>query len=307
MESIDTIVSPSTYLRYLTIKPKVLEANHEYFKALLAYQDFHNAIESENSKIYSQKTKAAQNLHELEVSHLHYIQHKRNQIWVGICVVLVLIIISGIIYYQYRLAKAKRKLAEKEKSLLKLENDKLQKMNSVLEQDKQTAKLECEKKNMAIENLEFKISQLKSESEHLSELLRKSELPKPVLSSIQERIGMLNGLLAAQISANDAYSKPYEKWINKVTDDRKNFMDSTRLAFKASHPAFMKYLEEHGLNEAELNYVCMYAIGLRGKEIGEYIQVKRHYHTSSDVRKKLGLKEEDTNLGLHIRNLLKKL
>lgn len=83
-------------------------------------------------------------------------------------------------------------------------------------------------------------------------------------------------------------------------------MDSTRLAFKASHPDFMAYLEKHGLNEAEQNYVCLYAIGLRGKEIGAYIQIKRHYHMSTDIRKKLGLNQDDTNLGLHIRNLMKK-
>jgi hypothetical protein len=53
--------------------------------------------------------------------------------------------------------------------------------------------------------------------------------------------------------------------------------------------------------------VCLYAIGLRGKEIGEYIQLKRHYHMSTDIRKKLGLSEDDTNLGLHIRNLMKNL
>lgn len=307
LESIDTIVTPSTYLRYLTIKPIVMEANQEYFKALLAYKDFHNAIEAENSKIYSLKTKAARDIHDLKLNHLQNIQHKKNQLWLGICIMLVLIIIIGIVCYQYRLVKAKRQLSEKEKSQIQLENENLQKKNSVLELEKHAAKLELEKQTLAMENMEFKIAQLETEGDRLSELLRENELPKPIFASIQERIGMLNGLLAAHISDNENYSKPYEKWINKVTEDRKNFMDSTRLAFRVSHPAFMKYLEEHGLNEAELNYVCMYAIGLRGKEIGEYIQVKRHYHTSSDVRKKLGLKEEDTNLGLHIRNLMKKL
>lgn len=116
---------------------------------------------------------------------------------------------------------------------------------------------------------------------------------------------MLNGLLAAHISDNTNYSKPYDKWIEMITQDRKRFMDSTRLAFKASHPAFMKYLEDHGLDESELNYVCLYAIGLRGKEIGEYIRLKRHYHMSSDIRKKLNLHEDDTNLGIYIRNLMK--
>lgn len=155
--------------------------------------------------------------------------------------------------------------------------------------------------------MQLRISQLESEGEHLKKLLSEAELSKPILDSIQERIGILNGLLAAKISDNDVYSKPYDKWINQITQDRKSFMDSTRLAFRASHPAFMKYLDEHGLTELELNYVCLYAIGLRGKEIGEYIQVKRHYHMSTDIRNKLGLSEKDTNLGIHIRNLMKKL
>ena len=84
-------------------------------------------------------------------------------------------------------------------------------------------------------------------------------------------------------------------------------MDSTRLAFKASHTRFMNYLEEHGLTEAEQNYLCLYAIGLRGKEIGEYIQLKRHYHISSDIRKKLGIDEHETNIGIYIRKLMKTL
>jgi len=167
--------------------------------------------------------------------------------------------------------------------------------------------LELGKKNLAEENMRLKISQLESEGEHLKELLSAAELSKPILDSIQERIGILNGLLAAKISDNDTYSKPFDKWINQIVEDRKSFMDSTRLAFRASHPAFMKYLDDHGLTESELNYVCLYAIGLRGKEIGEYIQIKRHYHTSTDIRKKLGLNGDDTNLGLYIRNLMKKL
>lgn len=122
-------------------------------------------------------------------------------------------------------------------------------------------------------------------------MLSAAELSKPILDSIQERIGILNGLLAAKISDNEIYSKPFDKWISQITEDRKSFMDSTRLAFMASHPTFMKYLDDHGLTESELNYVCLYAIGLRGKEIGEYIQIKRHYHTSTNIRRKLGLKK----------------
>lgn len=286
-------------------------------------------------KSIHKKTTVAAELHELKLNHLYSIQSKDRQIWFGLCVVLVLIIIIGIIYYQFRLGKKNRIISEQEQSRLQLENENLQKQNfflelekhntelecekqnlvaenmrlkiSQLESDKQNADLELEKKDLAAENMRLKISQLESEGEHLKVLLTEKELSKPVLDSIQERIGILNGLLAAKISGNEAYSKPYDKWINQITEDRKAFMDSTRLAFRASYPSFMKYLDDHGLTESELNYVCLYAIGLRGKEIGEYIQIKRHYHTSTDIRKKLGLNEDDTNLGLHIRNLMKKL
>lgn len=321
--------------RYISIKPEVLEAAGEYEKALDAYKKFHSTVESENSKIYSQKTTVAQELHEIKINHLYSIQRKNMQIWLGLCVLLILIIVICIIYYQLRLGKIKRIISEQEQSRLQLENENLQKQNSVLElerhnaqlesekqnlatenmklkisqleSDKHNAELEIEKKNLAAENMRLKISQLESEGEHLKELLTEAKLSKPVLDAIKERSDILNGLLAAKISDNDTYSKPYDIWINQITEDRKSFMNSTRLAFRASHPAFMKYLEDHGLTESELNYVCLYAIGLRGKEIGEYIQIKRHYHTSTDIRKKLGLKEDDTNLGLHIRNLMKKL
>ncbi len=360
---IDTTGQLGQSLRYLSVKPDILEANKKYYEAIQALKKYYIANETENSSIYSQKTTIAQEHHELKINHLYSLQRKDKQIWLGFCVVLVLIIIIGFIYYQLRLGKKNRIISDEKQSRLRLENKNLQKHNSALELEKHNAELECEKQSLAAENMKLKISQLESEKrnanldlekqslaaenmklkisqleaekrnanldlekqslaaenmrlkisqleaeeERLKELLEEAKLSKPILDSIQERIGILNGLLAAKISKNDAYSKPYENWINRVTADRQSFMDSTRLAFSASHPAFMKYLEEHGLNESELNYVCLYAIGLRGKEIGEYIQIKRHYHTSTDIRKKLGLKEDDTNLGLHIRNLMKKL
>ena len=306
-ESIGSDSPVSGSLRYISIMPDVLEGNGKYRDALESYKVYHAKVESENANIYSQKTTVAQELHELKVDHFYTVQHKDKQLWIGLCVLLTLVIVLGVTYYQLRLGKIKCIISEKEQVRLQLANDNLQKLNSVLELEKHNVELECERQNLAAENLRLKISQLESEEEHLRELLKKSELSKPILDSIRERIEMVNGLLAAKIADNDSYSKPYDRWITQVTEDRKSFMASTRLAFCASHPAFMKYLEDHGLTESEQDYVCLYAIGLRGKEIGEYIQIKRHYHTSTDIRKKLELHEDDTNLGLHIRNLMKKL
>ena len=44
---------------------------------------------------------------------------------------------------------------------------------------------------------------------------------------------------------------------------------------------------------------------MRGKEVGEYIQLRRHYHISSDIRRKLGIDDHETNIGIYIRKLMK--
>ena len=128
----------------------------------------------------------------------------------------------------------------------------------------------------------------KTVREKLKELQKEqSELAKPIKDVIKSRLDLLNGLLAKEITNNDRYAEPYNKWIDTVRNDKKKFMDSTRLAFAASHPKFMEYLEQHRLSTDEINYLCLYAIGLRGKEVGEYTQMKRHYIVSHEIRKKL--------------------
>ena len=184
------------------------------------------------------------------------------------------------------------------------ENLELERRNAVLE--KQTVTLECQRRSLEADNLRMRISQLEDESISLKEILEHQEdLAKPIEETIRIRIEMLNALLAKQITNKEKYAEPYMEWIDKLTEDRDEFMNSTRIAYKATHPKFIAYLEQHGLTEGEINYLCLYAIGLRGKEVGEYIQLKRHYHISSDIRKKLGLDEHQTNLGIYVRKLLK--
>ena len=82
-------------------------------------------------------------------------------------------------------------------------------------------------------------------------------------------------------------------------------MESTKLVFAGSHPNFIKFLEEKGLTEWEIGYCCLYAMGLRGKEIGQFIKLPSHYNLSSGIREKLGISEHETNLGIYIKKLLK--
>lgn len=336
IDLIDSSSDVKHSLKYYAVISNILKQNGDYAGALEAYQNFSTAIDSIHQNIFSHDLLFVQKRHEMEKINLITLQKRDRLIWLTLCIAFALLIIVGYMYYRYRLSQAKNLLEEQENKRLQLEQEKLKKENENLELrnhqtelekknlqqtneklelerhnavlEKQTAELECERQSLVAENLRLKIGQLEDESASLKNILEKRKnLAKPIEEAIKVRIEMLNGLLAAQITDNEAYAKSYGIWSDKLIQDKDEFMNTTRLAFKASHPRFIEYLEQHGLTESEIKYVCLYAIGLRGKEAGEYIQLKRHYHISSDIRKKLGIDEHQTNIGIYIRNLMKKL
>ena len=264
-------------LKYLSVKLKVLEKQGKYEQAFALYNEFSSMLGRLQNGLLSQDLLFANKKHQLEVNHLTEIRNRDRIIFVSICSILALIILVGwLFYYSYR-NKTKRFLANKECETLRLEQA----------------------------NLKLEIAQLESERDNLKELQREqSELAAPIQDVIKNRLDMLNGLLAKEITNNESYAAQYNEWIDTVHKDKKKFMDSTRLAFTASHPKFMAYLERHGLSIDEINYLCLYAIGLRGKEVGEYIQLKRHYIISHEIRQKLCIDEHETNMGLYVRRLM---
>lgn len=202
--------------------------------------------------------------------------------------------------------EAKIKALENER--LKSEKDKAISEIKIKELENEKLKSERDKKALEAENLAHRVEILENESASLKELMdSQEELPSEVQEAIKVRIEMLNALMAGYITDNDQYEKPYESWIKELTDDTEKFMNSNRLAFQASHPRFIQYFEDHGLTASEINYVCLYAIGLRGKEVGNYMKKRSHVNISSGIRKKLGIDKHETNIRIYVRKLLKEL
>ena len=267
-------------LKYASIKIDILERQGKYKEAFTLYRDYSATLEHYQKELLSQDLLFSDKKHQLEMKNLIEIQDRDRIIGGTLCGIFALVILVGWLYYRGYRSKTKRILTEKENKNLRLEQ----------------------------ENLRLEIDQLENERDHLKELQKEqSELSKPIKDVIKNRLDLLNGLLAKEITNNDRYAEPYNKWIDTVRNDKKKFMDSTRLAFAASHPKFIEHLEQHGLSADEINYLCLYAIGLRGKEVGEYIQTKRHYIVSHEIRKKLGIDEHETNIGPYIRRLMKGL
>lgn len=124
------------------------------------------------------------------------------------------------------------------------------------------------------------------------------------MTLIRQRLSVLDKILASHISSDDKAYRISEEEIENLISDRESFLISTKIVFKESHPKFISILESKRLTDWEIGYCCLFTLGLKGKEVGEFIQKKRHYIISSEIRKKLGLGEHDTNIGIWLRTLL---
>lgn len=124
------------------------------------------------------------------------------------------------------------------------------------------------------------------------------------MAVIRERLSVLDKIIASRISSDEKLSDSAEEELDVMMADRESFLRSTKILFEESHPAFTTYLKEKGLTDWETAYCCLYTLGLKGKDIGEYIQKKRHYIISHEIRQKLGLEEHDTNISIYLRKLL---
>lgn len=204
-------------LKYAVIKIEILEKQGKYEQALNLYRDYSAMLERYQSKLLSQDLLFSDKKHQLEIENIRNIQNRDRIIWAVLCGIFALTILVGWLYYQAYRSKTKRILSEKENANLKLEQDNLRK-------EKEKAELERDKKILETENLKLEITQLENERDNLKELQRDlSELAKPIQDVIKIRLDMLNGLLAKEISNNESYAEPYNKWIETVRNDKKKF------------------------------------------------------------------------------------
>lgn len=295
-------------LKYLSTKPCILEIDGQMHEALNAQRYLSSHLDSIHKEVSSNALLLIDDAHKFEISNLKELHNKERIILIGIGVIAVLLYSAYRIFKKLKISRAKNVLDAKENNRLKLEQESLKKDNKKLEQATANAEFRYRQQAQTAENLKLELEKTEAEIIRLKTILNEiSDFPQPVKDAIKVRIEMLNALLATHITDDESYSKLYDEWCEKLVKDKDEFMNSTRLAFKVSHPKFIEYLEERGLTEAEINYACLYAIGLRGKEVGNYMQLRRHYHISSDIRKKLGIDQHQTNIGIYIRKLLKNL
>lgn len=308
LDHIVTSGQPYDTIRYLSVSVPALEGAGCYKEALDKYKRFSHKQDSLNLLKFEKQTQIIEEKHQIELKSQEDSQRKSQIIWGCVAGIVILTMGFFILLLLLRSNKAKRDLAIQKAKTAELENERLKSDAENLALENRNLQLERDKKALKAENLSHRVEALESENDSLKELLdTKEELPPEVKKEIQVRIEMLNSLLASYITDNEQYERCYEAWVKELTVDTDAFMNSNRLAFQASHPRFIQYFEDHGLTVDEINYVCLYAIGLRGKEVGNYMKKRSHVNISSAIRKKLGIDKHETNIGIYVRKLLKNL
>ena len=145
-----------------------------------------------------------------------------------------------------------------------------------------------------------------AERDALNEMIANTTIKEEAMEVIKKRLGVLNTIIVSHLSAKDTDIKRANEELERLIDNRNDFIKSTRLTLEENYPHFFAYLKDKGLEEFEIDFCSLYAIGLKGKEIKAYTNLTRHYKDSSEVRQKLGLSESDTNLSNFLQKLLKR-
>lgn len=161
------------------------------------------------------------------------------------------------------------------------------------------------RKNAEAVSYRENLARLNQEKEELSAMIADNPpVDRPSMKVLRGRLELLNRILAAEISPGSERDRKVGKELEQLVANREEFLYATRMTFAAAHPRFITALESRGLTEAEVEYCCLYAIGLRGKDISAYVGHGGHYNESSAIRSKLGLGPHDTNLGNYLRSML---
>ena len=261
-------------IKYKALISIVYEKLGKHEEALRAYKEYMVVSDSTNWAIMQQDTKFVEERYNLEMAKARETEAKnRLTIIVLGCAVALMASLYIINLIRKRLKKSR------------VENAQLLSEKALYEQ---------------------MYNEVVAERDALNEMIVNNTIKEEAMDVIKKRLGVLNTIIVSHLSAKDTDIKRANEELEHLIANRNDFIKSTRLTLEENYPHFFAHLHDKGLEEFEIDFCCLYAIGLKGKEIKAYTNLTRHYKDSSEVRQKLGLSESDTNLSIFLQKLLKK-
>ena len=275
LQKIDVSTFKDEYrvLKYYTTLLKIYEHKDDFKSAYDVYNKFNELNDSIVLSIFESDTQFIEERHNLEMAKAREteVKNRLTIIVLGCAVaVLALLIVVYIIRKRLLVSRNRNILLESEKALYE------QMYNEVV-----------------------------AERDALNEMIVNNTIKEEAMEVIKKRLGVLNTIIVSHLSAKDTDIKRANEELEHLIANRNDFIKSTRLTLEENYPHFFAYLKDKGLEEFEIDFCCLYAIGLKGKEVKAYTNLSRHYKDSSEVRHKLGLTESDTNLSNFLQKLLK--
>ena len=274
LEGRDYSSNNSKEMKYYATLVAIYENLHNYQLAYEANKKFYELHDAHVYSVFEQDTQFVEERYNLEMQKARETEAKnRLTIIVLGCVVAVLALLIVVYIIRKRLLVSKHRniLLESEKALYE------QMYNEVV-----------------------------AERDALNEMIANNTIKEEAMEVIKKRLGVLNTIIVSHLSAKDTDIKRANEELEHLIANRNDFIKSTRLTLEENYPHFFAYLHDKGLEDFEIDFCCLYAIGLKGKEIKAYTNLSRHYKDSSEVRQKLGLSESDTNLSNFLQKLLKR-
>lgn len=238
MHYLEMMPKPATRsdsLCYLARKSEVLETAGRYEEALKIYEDYLYLEELEHIRQLKHNTSFVIEQYMLEREKYHQINRREKIIYAFIIASLLLTLLSLWITYKLKLQK-------------------------IISSD-----------------LKSKIYELETEKYNLNQLLDTKQAT-PIHSSLKKvlitRVNLLNGIIATEVTQNQSHSTSYNTWLDKIKKDKSEFLLSLRQTLSAMYPKTIAYLMTLDFTEREMDFICLFIIGLSGKEIGVYIENK---------------------------------
>ena len=247
------------------------EGLKEYEKSNSAYKEYFKITGEENVVILESDTKFIEERHKKEIELLDAEHSKERITLISIIAILCAVIIIYLIRKQLKIRTAEKK------------------------------QLEIEKKRY-----EQLYADAIAERDALTKMIEDSSVKDETKAVIRERLEVLNKVIISHITDTSSANKKAFQELEALVADRDSFIESTRLTIEGNNPEFIAALKKQGLTDEEINICCLYVIGLKGKDIKAYTSQPRHYIQSAEIRHKLGLTENDTNLSIHLREMLEK-
>ena len=237
-------------------------------EALAAYKKYVEITDANDLEILKADTKFIEERHKKEIELLDAEHSKERIMFICIIAILCAVIIIYLIRKQLLIRTAEKK------------------------------QLEIEKKRY-----EQLYADAIAERDALTKMIEDSSVKDETKAVIRERLEVLNKVIISHITDTSSANKKAFQELEALISDRDSFIESTRLTIEGNNPGFITALREAGLTDEEINICCLYVIGLKGKDIKTYTNQSRLYIQSAEIRHKLGLTENDTNLSIHLRNM----